>query len=174
DRGWGVARLIYGMAADGDLPPALAATSNRGSPTRAAILVGSLAAVAAATGAVGALASTTVTALLAVLLVVNVAAIRTRHETGGWRPAPWMAWVGAATTGGLLLFQLFNLDQAGAIRLLALVGLGALGRLARPRGRSGGPRPDAAERATTNRHKPSTTTVIEPTARLSCGGGLPG
>ncbi|MEL7207710.1 MAG: APC family permease, partial [Actinomycetota bacterium] len=32
------ARLIYGMAADGDLPPALAATSNRGSPTRAAIL----------------------------------------------------------------------------------------------------------------------------------------
>ena len=53
-------------------------------------------------------ARTAVTALLAVLLIVNVSAIRTRHEPEGWRPVPWVAWVGAGACAVLLAHQLLT------------------------------------------------------------------
>ena len=127
-------RLLYGMARDGDLPAFLGRTTARaGSPAIAALVAGALAAVLAATGAVGPLAETAVTALLLVLLVVNIAAITTRSAPGGWRPPRWVAGVGAVATASLLLHQIVTIEAGGALRLAALLALGAAGRWLRGR-----------------------------------------
>lgn len=126
------ARLLYGMARTGDAPPALGVVSRRGSPARAVAVAGVIAAAFAATGAVGDLARTAVTALLAVLFVVNVSAIRTRHEPDGWKPLPWVAWVGAAACAVLLTHQLVTASAGDLARLAILVVLGAAARYLRP------------------------------------------
>ncbi len=127
------ARLLYGMADTGDIPPVLARVSpRRGSPMVAVAVVTVLAAILAATGAVGDLAQTAVTALLAVLCVVNVAAIRTRFVEGGWRPKPWVAWIGAIASGTLLVHQLITSSGSDLVRVGVLVALGAAARLLRP------------------------------------------
>lgn len=127
-------RLLYGMAREGDLPPGLGQVTSRwGSPARAVGVAGALAAVLAATGAVGDLARTAVTALLAVLWVVNVSAIRTRHETVGWRPPGWVAWVGAGASAVLLTHQLVTANAGDLLRLGLLVVLGGFARALRPR-----------------------------------------
>ena len=127
------ARLLYGMAQTGDAPRALGVVTTRfGSPARAVAVAGLIAAAFAATGAVGDLARTAVTALLAVLLIVNVSAIRTRHEPEGWRPVPWVAWVGAGACAVLLAHQLLTASGSDLLRLAALVVLGAGARLLRP------------------------------------------
>ncbi len=127
------ARLLYGMARTGDAPAALGEVSRRGSPARAVAVAGLIAAAFAATGAVGDLARTAVTALLAVLLVVNVSAIKTRHEPVGWRPLPWVAWVGATACAVLLAHQLLTASAADLARLGVLIVLGAAARFLRPR-----------------------------------------
>jgi hypothetical protein len=122
------------MAADGDLPAPLAVVWNRrGSRLLAIVTCGSIGAGMAATGAVDELARTAVTALLAVLTVVNVSAIRTRGQGSGWLPAPWVAWVGAAASLGLLVHELITADAGHLGRLAVLVALGGAARLLRPR-----------------------------------------
>lgn len=126
-------RLLHGMAADGDLPRVLARTTPAtGSPVVAVAIAGAFAALLAATGAVGDLATTAVTALLAVLVVVNVSAIRTRHGPGGWRPPAWVAHVGAAACGGLLVHQLATATAGDMVRLAILCLGGMLARSLRP------------------------------------------
>ena len=128
------ARLLYGMADGGEIPQVLARVSpRRGSPMVAVAVVTLLAAVLAATGAVGDLAQTAVTALLAVLCVVNVSAIRTRSTEGGWKPQPWVAWVGALASGTLFAHQVITSSPNDLVRLAVLVGLGVGVRLLRPR-----------------------------------------
>jgi APA family basic amino acid/polyamine antiporter len=122
-------RLLFGLASNGDLPRQLAHVSPRtGSPTVAVAVCGLITATLAATGAVGALARTTVTVLLAVLTVVNVAAIRTRHRDGGWRPPPWVAWIGGGSTVVLLANELRTAGGGELTRLALLFGLGAAAR----------------------------------------------
>lgn len=134
------ARLLYGMARDGDLPASLARTSERGSPVVAVAVTGLIAMALAASGSVGPLARTAVTALLSVLFVVNVSAIRTRAaglDAQAWMPPRWLAWVGAASTGGLFVHQIVTIDRMGLARIGGLVLLGVLGRLLKPGTRSG-------------------------------------
>ena len=126
-------RLLYGLADAGELPPMLVRVSGRGSPVVAVGTVGATVAVLAATGAVGALATTAVNALLFVLLIVNISAIRTRHLPGGWRPPGWVAYAGAAASGGLFVNQLLTAASGDLVRLGVLLAIGAALRfVARP------------------------------------------
>lgn len=128
-------RLLYGLARQGIVPPALGRVDRRrGTPTAAIAATSAVAAALALTGDLGQLADTTVLLLLAVFALVNACVLVLRRdpgEPGHFRAPAGLPVVGLAVCVALMATK----DAATFARAGALLALGGAlwlaGRLAR-------------------------------------------
>lgn len=102
-------RILYGMAAHGLAPAALAQVSARTqTPLQATVLVGLIVLVLAMNLAVLQLAWLTSFITLLVFMLANAALIRIRRQTPatGFRVPPWVPWCGLLLSAAFLLFEM--------------------------------------------------------------------
>jgi basic amino acid/polyamine antiporter, APA family len=123
-------RLLYGMARQKQLPPALGRIDrSRQTPWVAIIVVALLAALLAATGDLGTLADTTVTLILTAFVLVNLSVIKLRgdevdHEHV--RVPRFLPWMGAVVSAGLVVWSVAINGLPVALRYVVLLALGLI------------------------------------------------
>jgi basic amino acid/polyamine antiporter, APA family len=119
----GLSRMAFAMARNGDLPAGLAYVHPRfGSPARAVLLIGAVAAVVAATGTLRGVAAAASFTILVYYGIANVAALRMPQHA---RLVPDLVpWVGATSCALLLV----SLDMTTIITGSAVLVAGLVGR----------------------------------------------
>jgi basic amino acid/polyamine antiporter, APA family len=119
----GLSRMAFAMARNGDLPAGLASVHPRfGSPGRAVLLIGAVAAVVAATGTLRGVAAAASFTILVYYGIANVAALRMPQHA---RLVPDLVpWVGVTSCALLLV----SLDMTTIVTGSAVLVAGLLGR----------------------------------------------
>jgi basic amino acid/polyamine antiporter, APA family len=120
----GLSRMAFAMARRGDLPRGLAAVHERfGSPGRAVLVIGAVAAIVAATGTLRGVAAAASFTILVYYGIANVAALRMPAEA---KILPDVVpWIGVVSCALLLV----SLDGATMLTGTAVLAAGLLGRL---------------------------------------------
>jgi basic amino acid/polyamine antiporter, APA family len=118
----GLSRMAFAMARNGDLPAGLAYVHPRfGSPARAVLLIGAVAAVVAATGTLRGVAAAASFTILVYYGIANVAALRMPQHA---RLVPDLVpWVGATSCALLLVsLDMTTIMTGSAVLVAGLVG----------------------------------------------------
>jgi basic amino acid/polyamine antiporter, APA family len=118
----GLSRMAFAMARNGDLPAGLASVHPRfGSPARAVLLIGAVAAVVAATGTLRGVAAAASFTILVYYGIANVAALRMPQHA---RLVPDLVpWVGVTSCALLLVsLDMTTIMTGSAVLVAGLVG----------------------------------------------------